>query len=123
MLANLLDAQAVFVFGSVAAGRSRPDSDVDLAFLTKSPVEPVALFQARCRLADLLGRPVDIVSLRDASPIIAMQVLRKGRVVVDRDPRARALFTMAAPSRYEDLRIVRAPAEAAIRRRAAHAGR
>jgi hypothetical protein len=46
-----------------------------------------------------------------------MQVLRHGTLVADRDPSARVQFMTALPSRYEDLRIVRAPIERYIRER------
>lgn len=51
------------VFGSVARGDSRPDSDVDVVYETDTP----NLFRAshmRQELQDLLGRHVDVVRLR-----------------------------------------------------------
>ncbi len=122
-LLRMLDADSVFLFGSAATGRRTPDSDVDLAVLASHPLDPVALFEARGRMTDLLGVPVDVVSLRDASPIVAMQVLRKGRLLVDHHPTATARFAMVVPSMYADLKRSRAPAEAALRKRVLNAGR
>lgn len=122
-LARILDADSVFLFGSAAAGRMTRESDIDLAVLASRPLDPVEVFEARGRMCDLLGVPVDVVSLRDASPVVAMQVLRKGRLLVDRNPPATARFVMIVPSMYEDLKRSRAPAEEALKKRVFDAGR
>lgn len=61
-------AEAVYVFGSVAAGKNRETSDVDLA-VTGLP--PGAFFETMARLGDLLDRPVDLVDLDVSSPFTA----------------------------------------------------
>jgi hypothetical protein len=69
---------------------------------------------ARLDLSTLLGREVDLVDLRRASPILGRQVLRDGRLLLDRDPVDRHVFAMLLPSRYVDLKISRATAERAL---------
>jgi predicted nucleotidyltransferase len=112
---TLLDAHcglaALWVFGSEASGTVRFDSDVDLAALFRVRVSPEALVDARLELSARLGRPVDLVDLSRASPIVAMQAVRHGQLVCDADRSARLRFLTMLPSRYEDLRIARAPAE------------
>jgi predicted nucleotidyltransferase len=51
------------VFGSVARGASRPDSDVDLlvSFQSDSPWSSLDLVDLREELAGLFGRRVDLV--------------------------------------------------------------
>ena len=51
----------VRVFGSVATGQDRPDSDVDLLFVMKQPLSLMQLGRLEQRLADLLGAKVDLV--------------------------------------------------------------
>jgi hypothetical protein len=72
------------------------------------------LIDARGDLAAQLGRPVDLVDLDRASPILVMQVLRHGHLLLDRDPARRHRLAAAAPGRYEDLMIVRRPVERAL---------
>lgn len=116
--ASLLEGRfrlsALWLFGSQATGQARPDSDVDLAALFSRPVAPEQLFTARMDLEALLGRGVDLVDLRAASPIVGRQVLQYGRLLSDRDPADRHLFSMLLPSRYVDLKIARRPAERAL---------
>lgn len=69
------------VFGSVAEGTARPDSDLDVGVLAKSPLGPEerrALVEA---LAEIAGRPVDLVDLREAGPVLLLSALRGKRVV------------------------------------------
>ena len=58
-------AREVYVFGSVATGRNRKGSDIDLAV---SGLPPASFFPALARLGDLFDRPVDLVDLDRADP-------------------------------------------------------
>ena len=62
-----LGATEVFVLGSAAKGELRPDSDVDMAV---SGLPASVYFSAVSRASDILGRPVDLVDLDDATPIV-----------------------------------------------------
>lgn len=67
------------VFGSLAQGEARPDSDIDVVFETDEPnlFRPASLI---AELKDLLQRPVDIVRLRDhINRTLRQQVLREAR--------------------------------------------
>ncbi len=105
---------ALWLFGSEAAGRARADSDLDLAALFRTRPEPLDLLDARHEVAELIGRDVDLVDLDRASPILAMQVLRHGTLLVDRNYRRRIDFIAHAPGRYEDVIITRREAERAL---------
>jgi predicted nucleotidyltransferase len=58
-------AREVYVFGSVAAGKVREDSDVDLAV---AGLPPERFFTTLAHLEDLFERTVDLVDLDDATP-------------------------------------------------------
>lgn len=117
-IAEMLDARfgldALWVFGSVASETATAGSDVDLAALLGRRPAPLALLDARAEVAALLGRDVDLVDLGRASPVLAMQVLRRGRLLVDRGPARRRRFVAGVPGRYEDLKLQRRATEAAL---------
>ena len=119
--AEYLDARfglvALWLFGSQATGRARSDSDVDLAALFVARPDVLAIVDAAADLEGLLHRSVDLVDLSRASPALARQVLRSGRLILDHNPSARFRFETELPSRYEDLRLLRAPIERAIAER------
>lgn len=62
-----MGATDVFVFGSVAQGRARRDSDIDMA-VRGLPAR--IYFSAVSKASDLLGGPVDLVDLDDPTPLV-----------------------------------------------------
>ena len=69
------------VFGSISKGSSKPDSDIDIAIKTRSPLKT----QYSESLATLLGRPVDLVDLRTAGEPLLGQILQYGKQIKGSD--------------------------------------
>src|SRR5919204_719118 len=80
------------VYGSVARGDDRPDSDLDLlvSFAREEAHTAASLAVA---LGEEIGRRVQVVSLATVrrTPLLLLDILREGRVLVDRDDEWRAL--------------------------------
>jgi hypothetical protein len=62
-------------------------------------------------LSRRLGSDVDLVNLGDASPILRMQVLRKGILLLNRRPRLVNEFFVQTHNEYFDLKQSRKPIE------------
>jgi uncharacterized protein len=82
-LSTVLEAfpqiELAVLFGSVARGCERPDSDVDIAVAARRALtteEKIALVEA---LAERTGRPIDLVDLRTVAEPLLGQILRHGR--------------------------------------------
>ncbi len=101
--AAMPDVQAIYRFGSTVAGADGPGSDLDLAVLGSQPIDPVVRFDLQEQLASVVRRPVDLVDLRAASPVMAMQVLAEGELLLDSAPEARGLFEDRAYGSYARL--------------------
>ena len=101
--AALPSVEAVYLFGSRAAGLATATSDFDLAILNPSPLDPVARFELASRLAEVLHAEVDLVDLRRASAVMRVQVLGNSRLLFDGDSSARAVFEAFALSDYARL--------------------
>ena len=56
--------RAAWVFGSVADGRVRPSSDLDVAVLGDKPLQAEQKSMLIRRLAQAVGRPVDLIDLQ-----------------------------------------------------------
>lgn len=97
-----------YVFGSQASGRARADSDLDLAFLARVPLEPARVFAAAQRLAEQLHVDVDLIDLARASSVLRAQVVGKGRKLGPPESRALDEFEMYALSDYARLNEERA---------------
>ncbi|WP_210436925.1 type VII toxin-antitoxin system MntA family adenylyltransferase antitoxin [Geobacillus subterraneus] len=109
-LRPVLDPFVIYLFGSAARGALRPDSDVDIAFISEGePYDPYELFLLAGQLADKLGRDVDLVDLRRASTVFQAQVVSTGKAIDCRDERKRAEFEMKTLKMYVKLNEERAP--------------
>lgn len=67
----------VRVFGPVATGQDRPDSDVDLLFTMGQPLSLMELGRLEQRLVEAIGAPVDLV------PDAALRPDLRGRVLAE----------------------------------------
>jgi predicted nucleotidyltransferase len=102
------------LFGSTATGADERSSDVDLLIVHRRP-GPRARAGLKVRLRGTLERPVDVVGLEQAEtmPTLLADVLREGRVLVDRDGlwdslRERQPEVLAAAKREERTKARRA---------------
>jgi predicted nucleotidyltransferase len=107
----------LWLYGSEARGAAKPDSDVDLAALFRRRTEPLEVFDARADLEEILHRDVDLVDLDQTSPILGMQVLKHGRLLVDRNPGRRHDALGRTLGLFEDVKILRREAEKELFRR------
>ena len=62
VLAQRFGVRRLALFGSMARGTARPDSDVDVLVGFDEPPAPSAFFGVQFYIEDLLGRPVDLVT-------------------------------------------------------------
>jgi uncharacterized protein len=70
------------LFGSLAAGRGRNDSDLDLAVASTTPLSSQTRIQLIEELAVGLGRPVDLIDLAQTHGPLLHQILTKGRLLI-----------------------------------------
>jgi predicted nucleotidyltransferase len=92
---------ACWVFGSRAAGKGRPGSDVDVAILCDPP-----LGLERTRVMDAVGRvlgvDVDVIDLASAPPTLRWEVITSGKLLVERDEEAVEQFVRQARWEADD---------------------
>lgn len=82
-IATVLDRHpeidVAIAFGSLASGRHRPDSDLDLAVRAPAVLGAAAKLALIAELAEATGRAVDLVDLRQVGEPLLGQVLQHGR--------------------------------------------
>ena len=70
------------IFGSRARGTAQPDSDIDVLYTLQTGRRlGWEIEQLTDELAELFGRPVDLVSLRALHPLLRRSVLAESRSV------------------------------------------
>jgi len=77
--------QAIYIFGSHAAGTEHPNSDIDVAFLCDEEVDNVQRWRVAEALASRLNSDVDLVDLATASEVMRMQVVSSGKRIYVKD--------------------------------------
>lgn len=78
LLRGRYGARRVILFGSLATGACRVDSDVDIA---ASGVPPEKYFAALADLMEVLGTPVDLVRLEDAPESLRDRIAAEGEAL------------------------------------------
>ena len=73
------------VFGSVAQGRERADSELDIAVAARQPLTPVERMNIIAALAEQTGRPVDLIDLYGVAEPLLGQIVRHGRRLLGSD--------------------------------------
>ena len=85
VLADFPKIALAVLFGSVALGRQRADSDLDIAVAAGHPLnahEKICIINA---LAERTGRPVDLIDLSVVSEPLLGQIVRHGRRLLGSD--------------------------------------
>jgi predicted nucleotidyltransferase len=104
----------VVVFGSVPAGRARPDSDVDIGVLGGGFWDQLGLGS---ELGRRLGREPHVVDLATASDWLRFEVARGGILVFEKEAGTWPAFQAQAAVRYFDLAPMIALCADGVRRR------
>jgi uncharacterized protein len=105
LLAALPDAWAFYVYGSVARGNARPDSDVDLAVLLPPGHKLPDRLRLIAKLANALGRDIDLVDLREVGDFLRMEVIGQGETFYVADPDRLLGWEAQAISAYREHRF------------------
>lgn len=99
----------VYLFGSVARGEAKANSDIDLAVLYRNGPPPgfdALGIPLAGELERLLGKRVDVVVMNSAPVDLIHRILRDGILVFERDKSARVRFEVLARSKYFDLKPI-----------------
>ena len=111
------DVQAVYLFGSMATGKTHKESDIDLALVPRSP----ALHQQHLDiLADFVREGfdrVDVIFLDTKNLVLKFEAVRQNRVIYQTEDFERgAYFSKIARAYWDFQPYLRAQREALKRR-------
>ncbi len=119
-LVDVPDVRLVVLFGSVARGNARPDSDADIGILGGGFWPQLELGS---RIAALLQREAHVVDLAAAGELLRFEVARDGACIFERENDVWLRFRAEAMIAYWDFEpIMRICAEGARRRLMKEAG-
>jgi predicted nucleotidyltransferase len=101
-------AEFSFLLGSAATPFFRGDSDVDIAvYWVNQDIPFPEKAQISSDLSDRLAREVDLISLNDIDVIYGIQVIDKGRVLLNHNPALMLQWKANIISQYPDFKASR----------------
>ncbi|MEW9937743.1 nucleotidyltransferase domain-containing protein [Clostridium butyricum] len=99
---------SVYLFGSAAKNELKPESDIDIAFLSFLDVDEYECFMKAQELAEIFKRDVDLIDLKKASTVFKAQIIGTSSLIYCNDDVKRAYFEMRALKEYALLNEERA---------------
>jgi predicted nucleotidyltransferase len=112
VLEHYPNTQAVYLFGSYAAGQEWPESDVDIGLLLPpeeaKKVDSLQMSDLRFDLETLLGKEVDLINLRQAPTVLRKKVIVADCRIYVGNEFAAEEFEMLTLSYYQKLNEERA---------------
>ena len=97
----------VYLFGSAVDSDTPNVRDVDLAVVTDPPFVTDQLMKCRADLIEATRAPIDLISLNEASIMLAWEVVDRGVCLFARDPDVETDFVTRARARYWDFKPYR----------------
>jgi uncharacterized protein len=85
VLTRFPDLVLALVFGSVAKGCQRIDSDLDIAVAAKQALTVAEKMAIIAALAEQTGRPIDLIDLKIVAGPLLGQIVRHGRRLLGSD--------------------------------------
>jgi uncharacterized protein len=76
--------EAIYVFGSYADSTFRPDSDIDIAVLSKE-LKPMEMWNLSGELSRIVNKEVDLVNLNNIGRVLQYEILWKGIRIYEKD--------------------------------------
>lgn len=106
--ANIPGVLGIYLFGSRSLDLQHADSDIDLALLAKHKLPETKIWALAQALAAKYSRDVDLIDLKQASTVMCMQVISKGRRIYCTDEELCEAFEDFVFSDYAHLNEERA---------------
>lgn len=102
------------LFGSFARRNTTFANDLDIAIFFQNSADFYRLNNIKEELSEIFNIAVDIVMLNNASPVIKMQVLKNGILLISKDPKVYNDFFVETINEYDDLKQTRREIEEKI---------
>ena len=85
VLTHFPEVGLAILFGSVASGRARADSDLDIAVEAQQVLTATQIIKLTQALAGTTGRPIDLIDLKTVTEPLLGQILQHGRRLLGSD--------------------------------------
>lgn len=102
------DIDIVYLFGSVAKGKERGSSDVDIAVLFSEGMPLLEKFERKLEIAgeleEMLGTEADVIDLEEADIYFVRQVMLNKKLLIDKNVHRRVKFEVNSRRIFFDMK-------------------
>ena len=95
-----LNPKMIYIFGSSVFGMINKESDIDIAFLTEEDISEYKVFSLAQKLADILGREIDLINLHNATTVLKAQIVGKGKIIYFENDNERMQYEIVVLKEY-----------------------
>ena len=85
ILDRFKDIKVCIVFGSVAAGKASPSSDLDIAVAGERPLTEDMFLELMAAFSDTTNLEIDLIDLMSVSGPVLKKALTTGRIILNLD--------------------------------------
>ena len=96
----------IYLFGSVATGKMRPSSDLDIAIMSTRRIDGFERIAMETELSCLLHMDLDLVVFHQAEVLLQHQILKYGHLLYEKDPSVRVKQETTSRREYLDTRFL-----------------
>lgn len=98
-----LKPYCLLLIGSAAKGELRPDSDIDIVFMSETFYSPYQLFMIAQKLAGKLKQDIDLIDFHQASTVFQAQIVATREEIFCTDKLQKDKDFMVAYKKYAKL--------------------
>src|SRR5690606_3095731 len=117
LIQTKINPDFIILFGSFAKGTNRDDSDIYLAYFSKEQLSSYERFLLAGELAEMAGREVDLVDIKQLDTVFTIQIFSQGVPIYIQDENEFTRQKMRAYSMYATLNEQRAAVIESIKER------
>ena len=77
--------ELAILLGSAAKNQLSKSSDIDIAISTREPLTTILKREIIQTLGNHFGRPIDVINLREASPLLTAEILKSSKRLLGSD--------------------------------------
>lgn len=85
VLSTFNEVELAILFGSAASKQLSETSDLDIAISTHLPLTAEIKWEIIQQLSNELGRPIDLIDLKNASPLLTAEIIKNGKRLLGTD--------------------------------------
>jgi len=100
---EVIDCEAIVLFGSYSRGTQNSESDIDIAFKTKAEISKKDIFYLKQELEEISNKDIDLIDLDNIGDSFRYEILINGRTLYCKEELKFELYKLDMYKEFLDL--------------------